>query len=108
MQLLRDIAQQASYQAMLPGQIARHYVEQSADQLAFEAAAHWAANARTLRAAKAQGGTWHSAGELEALARHAESVVREIALQSEIILQRRADAAEADRAMLRIMRGAVS
>jgi hypothetical protein len=39
----------------------------------------------------------------EAKARECERAIREIALQSEIILQRRAELADADRAMLRAM-----
>lgn len=48
----------------------------------------------------------YSAGHCEAMAREAERKVRKIALQSEIVLQRRADAEQANGAMLGIMLGA--
>lgn len=108
MQLLRDVAQQARYQAMLPGQITQHYREQDADLLAFERATRMSADVVSLRASKRAGSSFCSAGQLEALARDIERQVREIALQSEIILQRRAEAAQADRAMLAILRGVAS
>ncbi len=108
MQLLRDVAQQARFAAMLHGQITRHYREQDADAQAFESARDWAINARKLREAKAMGGYALTPARLEALARQCERKVREIALQSEIILQRRAEQAQADRAMLAILRGVAS
>jgi hypothetical protein len=108
MQLLRDVAQQARFAAMQPGQITQHYREQDADLQAFEAAVEWARNARSLRDRKREGTGIFSPGEVEALARECEQHVREIALRSEIILQRRAEAAEADRAMLGILRGVAS
>lgn len=119
MQLLRDVAQQARFAAMQPGQITQHYREQDADLQAFELAARIAANSRALRRLKARviaGGMTSAAGVTcrrqaalhEAAARASERLVREIALQSEIILQRRVEAAEADRAMLGILMGAAS
>ena len=108
MQLLRDVAQQARYQAMLPGQITRHYREQDADLQAFERAARMAADVVRVRATKRAGSSFRSAGQLEALAREIEGQVREIALQSEIILQRRAEQAQADQAMMGILRGVAS
>lgn len=108
MELLRDVAQQARYQAMLPGQITQHYREQDADLLAFERAVVFANAARAFRDAKACGNADRTPGQWEGRARKAEQHVREIALQSEIILQRRAKAAQADRAMLAILRGVAS
>lgn len=108
MELLRDVAQQARFAAMQPGQITRHYRDQDADLLAFERASRMAADVVRVRATKRAGSSFRSAGQLEALAREIEGQVREIALQSEIILQRRAEAAEADRAMLGILRGVAS
>jgi hypothetical protein len=108
MQLLRDVAQQARRAAMQPGQITQRWAEQHADKMAFDAAVAWATNARLLRARKREGTGIFSPGRVEALAREAETHVREIALQSEIILQRRAEAADADRAMLGIMLGVAS
>lgn len=89
-------------------------VAEQLDVQAFEKAARHAENARYWRGRKAQvvAGTASNTGmkpsQYEALARKAERQVREIALQSEITLQRRADAAQADRAMLDIMLGAAS
>jgi hypothetical protein len=104
MQLLRDVAQQARYQAMLTGQITQHYREQDADLQAFESAAAYAAAALAFRAVKSAGGCGlHTPGYCEARARKAERAVREIALRSEIELQRRFEMAQADRAMLRAM-----
>ena len=113
MQLLRDVAQQARFTAMQPGQIAQHYREQDADLQAFERASTAAREARMYRERKAAAlaigltQTGHS-GRFETMARMLERRVREIALQSEIILQRRAEAAEADRAMLGILMGVAS
>lgn len=100
---LREVAQQARFAAMLPQPVIRHPVAVDADFLAFESARDWAINARKLREAKAMGGYALTPARLEALARQCERKVCEIALQSEIILQRRADAAQADLAMLRAM-----
>jgi hypothetical protein len=108
MQLLRDVAQQARYQAMQPGQITRHFREQDADLQAFERATRMAADVMRVRASKRCGSSFRSAGQLEALARDIERQVREIALQSEIILQRLAAAAQANQAMLGIMLGVAS
>jgi hypothetical protein len=103
MQLLRDVAQQARFAAMQPGQITQHYREQDADLQAFESAAAYAAAALAFRAVKSARGGVLTPGYCEARARKAERAVREIALQSEIILQRRFEMAQADRAMLRAM-----
>lgn len=104
MQLLRDVAQQARYQAMQPGQITQHYREQDADLLEFDLAVAFANAALAFRAVKkAGGGQSYRPGQCEGRARKAERRVREIALQSEIILQRRFEMAQADRAMLRAM-----
>lgn len=114
MQLLRDVAQQARFAAMQPGQISQHYREQDADLQAFESAVEAATRVRHHRARKAhiaQGqdcSTTQTANYFEARARRWEREVREIALQSEIILQRRAEAADADRAMLGILMGVAS
>ena len=108
MQLLKDVAQQARFAAMQPGQITEHYREQDADLQAFERAVAFANAARAFRDAKACGNADRTPGQWEGRARKAERRVREIALQSEIILQRRAEAAEADRAMLGILRGVAS
>lgn len=105
---LREVAQQARFTAMLPQLVIRHPVAVDADALAFESARDWAINARKLREAKAMGGYALTPARLEALARQCERNVREIALQSEIILQRRAEAAEADRAMMGILMGVAS
>lgn len=108
MQLLKDVAQQARYQAMQPGQISQHFRE-LADLQAFERAVIYANAVLGFRACKAAGGTKaHPPAMWEHRAREAESHVREIALQSEIILQRRAEATEADRAMLGILLGVAS
>lgn len=109
MQTLKDIAQQARCQAMQPGQITRNHHHQLADTQAFDRAVMYANEALTCRVVKAAGGTRiHTAGMWEHRARRAERQVREIALQSEVILQRRAEASDADRAMLGIMLGAAS
>lgn len=108
MQLLRDVAQQARFAAMQPGKISQHWAEQHADLMAFEAAVAWSTNARSLRARKREGTGIFSPGRVEAMAREAERHVRTIALASEIILQRRAEAAQADRAMLAILLGVAS
>lgn len=108
MQLLRDVAQQARFAAMQPGQISRHWAQAHADIEAFERAARLAADVLRVRESKRTGSSFRSNGQLEALARECERKVREIALQSEIILQRRAEAAEADRAMLGILMGVAS
>jgi len=105
MQRLRHVAQQARFPAMQPRQVTQNYRERDLDLQAFDAAVAWAGKARRYRTAKRERLSCHSAGSLEAMAREAEAYVREIALQSEIILQRRAEAAEADRAMLGIMLG---
>jgi hypothetical protein len=102
MQLLRHVAQQARYKAMQPGQITQHYREQDADLKAFDDAAFWAHIACSHRDLKHRC-TGFTPGQHEAEARKAERQVREIALQSEIILQRRFEMAQADRAMLRAM-----
>jgi hypothetical protein len=104
MMMLKNVAQQARFAAMQPGQITQHYREQDADLQAFESAAAYAAAALAFRAVKSMGGCrLHTPGDCEARARKAERAIREIALQSEIILQRRAELADADRAMLRAM-----
>ncbi len=108
MQLLRDVAQAARYQAMQPGQITQHYREQDADLQAFERASTAAKEARMYRKRKAEAlaiglTTRHHSGRFETMARMLERRVREIALQSEIILQRRFEMAQADHAMLRAM-----
>ena len=108
MQLLRDVARQARYQAMQPGQINHHWAPAHADLQAFDAAVAWARNARTLRASKRAGNSIHSPGRLESMARECEQRVREYALRSEIELQRRFEMAQADRAMLGIMLGVAS
>jgi len=108
MMMLKNVAQQARFAAMLPGQITRHYREQDADLQAFERAARLAADALRVRASKRAGSSFRSKGQLEALARECERTVREIAVQSEIILQRRHEAAQADRAMLGILLGVAS
>jgi hypothetical protein len=109
MQLLRDVARQARFAAMQPGQITQHFREQDADLQAFERAVNAANLARNQRMLKASAGRCETpyardlAHHCEAKARDAERKVREIALQSEIILQRRFEMAQADRAMLRAM-----
>lgn len=111
MQLLKDVAQQARFAAMQPGQIS--VSEHDADMQAFRRAVLAAESAQFYRRSKAEvlAGTatlGTSAGKYEALARDCERRIRAIALQSEIILQRRAKAAQADRAMLGIMLGVAS
>lgn len=109
MMMLKDIAQQARFAAMQPGQISRNHHHQLADTQAFDLAVMYANEALNCRVVKAAGGTGvHTAGMWEHRARRAERHVREIALQSEIILQRRAEAAEADRAMMGILMGVAS
>ena len=108
MMMLKDVAQQARYQAMLPGKITQHYREQDADLQAFERAARIAADVLRVRASKRAGSSFRSKGQLEAVARECERTVREIALQSEIILQRRHEAAQANQAMLGILLGGAS
>ena len=114
MQLLKDIAQQARFAAMQPGKITEHLREQDADLQAHERAVQAAEDVRFYRRRKAEllAGTATSTGmkasQYEALARKRERRVREIALQSEIILQRRAQVADADRTMLGIMLGVAS
>jgi hypothetical protein len=108
MQLLKEVAQQARFAAMQPGQINQHWAQAHADIQAFERAARLAADVVRVRASKRAGSSFRSKGQLEALARECERTVREIAIQSEIILQRRADLAQADRAMLGIMLGVAS
>jgi hypothetical protein len=101
---LRDIAQAARFEAMRPAAL-------NTDQQAFEAALAWASNARACREAKRTGGHALTPGRLEALARQAERRVREIALQSEILLARRADqlpAGPCHQPMLKIMLGAAA
>lgn len=63
-----------------------------ADTIAFTQAAHHATRARHWRRAKAKPAPGTTAGECEAKARHHEARVREIALQSELELARRAAA----------------
>lgn len=123
MQLLKDVAQQARFAVMQPGNqftdarllaASGLTVSEQVDVQAFERAARHAERARYWRVRKAQvvagtaSNTGMKASEYEALARKAERQVREIALQSEIRLQRRHDDALADRAMLDIMLGAAS
>lgn len=109
MQLLKDVAQQARFAAMQPGQIAPHNFQELSDQQAFDCAVMYANAALNCRVVKAAGGTAaHTPAMWEARARDAEREVRDIALQSEIILQRRAEAAAADRAMLGILLGVAS
>lgn len=113
MQLLKDVAQQARFAAMLPAaSLARAPTDTGADDdidaAVFERAAWWAQQALMWRRFKAAPVKGHSAAHCESSARKAERTVREIALQSEIILQRRHDDAQADRAMLGIMLGAAS
>ncbi len=109
MQLLKDVARQARFVAMQPGQITRRYHEQLADLQAFELAVMHSNAALNYRVVKAAGGTFaHTPAMWERRARDAERKVREIALQSEIILQRRAELAQADRAMLGILLGVAS
>lgn len=113
MQTLKDVAQQARSDARVLASSGLT-VSQQLDVQAFEKAARHAENARYWRGRKAQvvagtaSNTGMKASEYEALARKAERQVREIALQSEIRLQRRHDDAQADRAMLGIMLGAVA
>lgn len=64
-----------------------------ADISAFANAAHHAGQARHWRLAKVKPAPGTTAGQCEAKARHHEARVREIALQSEIELARRAEAA---------------
>lgn len=108
MQLLKDVAQQARYQAMQPGQVTRHFRDQDADLQAFERAVEYANQARYWRAAKDHPHPVISTGKCEVHARAYERRVREIALQSEIYLQRRHEAAQADQAMLGILLGVAS
>ncbi len=113
MQLLKDVAQQARFAVMQPGAIlGRAPTDKGADDdidaAVFERAAWWAQQALMWRRFKAAPVKGYSAAHCEASARHAERTVREIALQSEIVLQRRHDDAQADRAMLGIMLGAAS
>lgn len=65
-----------------------------ADISAFANAAHHAGQARHWRRAKAKPANGLTPGQCEAKAREHEARVREIALQSEIELARRADLAE--------------
>lgn len=65
-----------------------------ADISAFASAAHHACQARHWRRAKANPAKGLTPGQCEAKAREHEARVREIALQSEIELARRADLAE--------------
>lgn len=123
MQLLRDVARQARFEAMQPVPLhtdARVLaasgltVAEQVDVQAFERAVNAANNARYWRACKAQviAGTRPNTGmracDYEALARKSERIVRELALQSEIRLQRRADAARFDRALIGTMLGVAS
>jgi hypothetical protein len=105
---LADVARQAKFAAMQPGQITQHYREQDADLRAFERACKLAVDARHWRRVKAASLNDDQLAVLppskyEAWARMAERRVREISIQSEIILQRRFEMAQADRAMLRAM-----
>ena len=108
MQTLKQVARAHRFAVMQPGQIARHFAEQDADTRAFDAAVAWASKARRYRTAKRNGTSCHGHGLLDAMAQEAEAGVREIAKESEFILQCRAEAAQADRAMLRIMLGVAS
>lgn len=116
MQTLKEVARAGRFAAMQPGRFTDARVlaasdltvSQQVDTQAFESAAYWAATARSHREAKALGGCAFTPGWHEAHARKAEAHVHEIALQSEILLARRADAARPDRAMLDIMLGAAS
>ena len=110
MQLLRDVAQQARYQAMQPGAAVYHLRQVQDDQTAFDTAVAWSQAARHYRKKKATlpTGDAYARGRQEQAARLAERAVREIALRSEIILQRRFEMAQADRAMLGIMLGVAS
>ena len=92
MQSLKDVAQQARFAAMQPGQISSaHWHQQHQDIDAFERAAAFAAESLRWRANPSRGGRALSPGRAEAIARDYERKVREIALQCEIELQRRAD-----------------
>ena len=89
-------------------------VAEQLDVQAFERAASLSDKARYWRSRKAQvvAGTATNTGmkpsQYEAMARKAERQVREIALQSEIRLQRRHDAERFDRALISTMLGAAS
>lgn len=89
---LSQVAQQTRFAAMQPGQIDRHMAQVSQDLQAFEWAAYWSETARLHREAKRRNAPFSAftPGQHEAFARRAEARVREIALQSEIMLQRRA------------------
>lgn len=110
MMRLAEVAQQGRFAAMQPGAATQHLQQLQDDQTAFETAAAWAQAARHYRGKKATlpADPLYGRGRQEQQARLAERAVREIALQSEIILQRRHDDAQADRAMLDIMLGAAS
>lgn len=123
MMMLKDIAQQARFEAMQPALLhtdARVLadsgltVAEQVDVQAFERAVNAANSARYWRARKAQviagtpTPTGMSAGYYEWAARRCESGVRELALQAEIVLTRRAKAADADRALVNIMLGVAS
>lgn len=123
MMRLSEVAQQARFQAMQPGRTftdARVLaasgltVAQQLDVQAFEKAVRHADKARYWRSRKAQvvagtaTNTGMKASQYEAMARKQERMVREIALQSEIRLQRRHDAERFDRALIGTMLGAAS
>lgn len=110
MQTLKDVAQQARFQAMQPGAAVQHLQQVQDDQAAFDTAVAWAKAARHYRSKKATLPTdaGYARGRQEQQARLAERSVRAIAMQSEIRLKRRHDDALADRAMLGIMLGAAS
>jgi len=108
-QHLKDIAQAARFQAMKPGRLIDQHTD--TDAQAFESAAFWADTARLHRQAKALGGCAFTPGQHEAKARKAERRVRAIALQSEILLARRADqlpAGPCHQPMLNILMGAAA
>lgn len=116
MRNLKDIAQAARFEAMKPAalRLAVPSNDQADDgKAAFHRAAYWAATAREARARRrlltTRGDTL--AGWWEGRARDAERKVREIALQSEIWLQRQADqlpAGPCHQPMLDILLGAAA
>jgi len=115
-QTLKEVARAGRFAAMQPARFTDARVlaasdltvSQQVDTQAFESAAYWAATACSHRQAKALGGYALTPGQHEARARKAEARVREIALQSEILLKRWAQQVESDRAMLGVLLGTVS
>ena len=97
MQSLSEVAQAHRRAVMTP----------DADQLAFESAQFLASAVRLLRAKKRAWttGDEFTPGWYESHARKVENAVREIALQSEILLARRASVVRHHRAMLEVMLG---